>query len=126
MIVKTLEIGWHEAKLIYSCDFQRRSTRTPQGTVAHKFATAGADTHVRVSHFIIALKWLIRAYGAMIDLTLTAYFQIWLIHPTDPTATTQGERSPRAEYLSTLTKHSGAVNVVRWSPNGTSHPSSIA
>jgi hypothetical protein len=56
MIVKTLEIGWHEAKPIYSCDFQRRSTRTPQGTVAHKFATAGADTHVRVSH---VFHWLI-------------------------------------------------------------------
>ncbi len=52
MIVKTLEIGWHEAKPIYSCDFQRRVTRTPQGTVAHKFATAGADTHVRVSHVV--------------------------------------------------------------------------
>jgi chromatin assembly factor 1 subunit B len=55
----------------------------------------------------------------MIELTLIAYLQLWLIHPTDPIATAQGERSPRAEYISTLTKHSGAVNVVRWSPNGT-------
>jgi hypothetical protein len=52
MIIKTLEIGWHEAKPIYSCDFQRRTIRTPAGTVAHKFATAGADTHIRVSGFV--------------------------------------------------------------------------
>lgn len=50
MLVKTLEIGWHEAKPIYSCDFQRRVVRTATGQVAHKFATAGADTHVRVSN----------------------------------------------------------------------------
>lgn len=90
MLVKTLEIGWHEAKPIYSCDFQRRSIRTPSGTVAHKFATAGADTFVR----------------------------IWLIHPTDPTASGTGDKGPKAEYLSTLAKHTGAVNVVRWNPSG--------
>ncbi|KAG8783391.1 hypothetical protein FRC15_005260 [Serendipita sp. 397] len=90
MIVKTLEIGWHEAKPIYSCDFQRKGTRTSSGSIAHKFATAGADTHVR----------------------------IWLIHPTDATSSTNTEKGPKAEYLSTLSKHAGAVNVVRWSPSG--------
>jgi len=40
--------------------------------------------------------------------------QIWLIH-----SGTVGQ-SPRVEYLSTLEKHQGTVNVVRWSPNGTS------
>ncbi|PVG03712.1 WD40 repeat-like protein [Serendipita vermifera] len=91
MLVKTLEIGWHEAKPIYSCDFQRRTTRTSSGTVAHKFATAGADTFVR----------------------------LWLIHPVDPNPDSKAaEKGPKAEYLSTLAKHAGAVNVVRWSPNG--------
>ena len=28
-------------------------------------------------------------------------------------------RPPRVEYLATLSRHSAAVNVVRWSPNGT-------
>jgi hypothetical protein len=52
MLVKTLEIGWHEAKPIYSCDLQRKTIRLPNGNVAHKFATAGADTHVRVCDII--------------------------------------------------------------------------
>lgn len=30
-------------------------------------------------------------------------------------------RPPRIEYLSTLSRHSAAVNVVRFSPNGASH-----
>ena len=31
---------------------------------------------------------------------------------------TNGFRPPRVEYLATLSRHSGAVNVVRFSPNG--------
>jgi len=47
--------------------------------------------------------------------------QVWLIHPNDINAS-GASTGPRAEYLSTLTKHAGAVNVVRWSPNGRSKP----
>lgn len=31
---------------------------------------------------------------------------------------TRRPRPPRAEYLATLSRHSAAVNVVRFSPNG--------
>lgn len=31
---------------------------------------------------------------------------------------TNASRSPRVEYLATLNRHSAAVNVVRFSPNG--------
>ena len=53
--------------------------------------------------------------------------QLWMVHPnimpqsvlegagTDATA----PRPPRVEYLATLSRHSAAVNVVRWSPSGT-------
>ena len=52
--------------------------------------------------------------------------QIWMVHPhlrppaaladADPAAV---PRPPRVEYLATLSRHSAAVNVVRFSPNGT-------
>jgi hypothetical protein len=53
---------------------------------------------------------------------------LWMIHPNilPPTvaegASGSGDatsaRPPRAEYLATLNRHSAAVNVVRFSPNG--------
>lgn len=37
----------------------------------------------------------------------------------DGAGTETTPRPPRVEYLATLNRHSAAVNVVRWSPNGT-------
>ena len=38
----------------------------------------------------------------------------------DDSAAAGGPRPPRVEYLATLSRHSAAVNVVRFSPNGSS------
>ncbi|THV05396.1 WD40 repeat-like protein [Dendrothele bispora CBS 962.96] len=117
MRFRTLEIRWHDSKPISSCDFQPlpfKKARPPNlgssdiGTQewterwagqTYKLATAGEDNHVR----------------------------IWMVHPNirpttsaseDSTPAQTAPRPPRVEYLATLSRHSAAVNVVRWSPNG--------
>ena len=55
--------------------------------------------------------------------------KLWMVHPnilppsvievaSNSGAEIPAPRSPRVEYLATLSRHSAAVNVVRWSPNG--------
>ncbi|VDB90513.1 unnamed protein product [Peniophora sp. CBMAI 1063] len=110
MRVRTLEIRWHDGKPIASCDFQpigykkARPAQTDLRAFArqsYRLATAGEDNHVR----------------------------LWMVHPNMmPTALAEsasgaGEapaqpRPPRVEYLATLSRHTAAVNVVRFSPNG--------
>ncbi|BEI84314.1 hypothetical protein CcaverHIS002_0409180 [Cutaneotrichosporon cavernicola] len=117
---KVLEIAWHETQAIYSCDFQplpvsqlkrllpatieeeERSEKPPAAAPAraYRFATCGGDFKVR----------------------------LWMIHPNIPTvnaathAALTGQEvaphPPRVEYLATLSKHTAAVNVVRFSPSG--------
>ncbi|KAF5392798.1 hypothetical protein D9757_000928 [Collybiopsis confluens] len=116
MRYRTLEIRWHESKPIASCDFQpipsfKKARPPPVGTPdisaqewterwtgqSYKLATGGEDNHVR----------------------------LWMVYPNirptaavEPSASTAAPRPPRVEYLATLSRHSAAVNVVRWSPNG--------
>ncbi|KAM6501228.1 chromatin assembly complex protein [Amanita muscaria] len=108
MRFRTLEIRWHDNKPISTCDFQPapfKKARPPAGqeknfaTHAYRFATGGEDNHVR----------------------------LWMVHPhirpaalaeEDASSVPGGPRPPRVEYLATLSRHSAAVNVVRWSPNG--------
>ncbi|KAJ6454505.1 WD40-repeat-containing domain protein [Mycena vitilis] len=108
MRYRTLEIRWHDSKPISSCDFQPvpfKKARPPQGgdvrafaSQAYRLATAGEDNHVRV----------------------------WMVHPNirpreleaDAAAAGEKPRPARVEYLATLSRHSAAVNVVRFSPNG--------
>ncbi|KAJ7700507.1 WD40-repeat-containing domain protein [Mycena rosella] len=103
---RTLEIRWHDSKPISSCDFQpvpfkkARPANLNFGAQAYRLATAGEDNHVRV----------------------------WMVHPniappppqpSDPAAPPPpAPRPARVEYLATLSRHSAAVNVVRFSPNG--------
>ncbi|KAI0783247.1 WD40 repeat-like protein [Abortiporus biennis] len=107
MRVRTLEIRWHDSKPISTCDFQPvpfKKARPVQeknyAGQAYKLATGGEDNHVR----------------------------LWTVHPNIlpqsvvESASTSGAeiptpRPPRVEYLATLSRHSAAVNVVRWSPN---------
>jgi chromatin assembly factor 1 subunit B len=64
---------------------------------------------------------------------LNCKLKIWMVHPnimpveTAASASTSTlgasmdsptPRPPRVEYLATLSRHSAAVNVVRFSPNG--------
>ncbi|KZT43279.1 WD40 repeat-like protein [Sistotremastrum suecicum HHB10207 ss-3] len=103
--VRTLEIRWHDSKPITTCDFQPRAfkkNRTPAdyATESYKLATGGEDNSIRV----------------------------WMVHPNilpPSLAATSGDATaapaphpPRIEYLSTLSRHTAPVNVVRWSPNG--------
>ena len=51
--------------------------------------------------------------------------KLWMVHPNilppslvEGTSDTPAPRPPRVEYLATLARHSAAVNVVRFSPNG--------
>ncbi|EIW79627.1 WD40 repeat-like protein [Coniophora puteana RWD-64-598 SS2] len=103
MRYRTLEIRWHDSKPILSCDFQPvpfKKARPTQdrnfATQSYRLATAGEDNHVR----------------------------LWMVHPNImPTSLAEdGEkitpRPARVEYLATLSRHSAAVNVVRFSPNG--------
>lgn len=108
MRFRTLEIRWHDSKPISTCDFQpvsfkkaRPSAGQEKNFASHsyKLATGGEDNHVRV----------------------------WMVHPNirpstiiDPESEpmTNSPRSPRVEYLATLSRHSAAVNVVRFSPSG--------
>ncbi|KAG5644490.1 hypothetical protein DXG03_008317 [Asterophora parasitica] len=106
MRFRTLEIRWHDSKPISTCDFQPISFKKARPAAgdekvfashSYRLATGGEDNHVR----------------------------IWMVHPNIRPSTlvesedaTNGPRPPRVEYLATLSRHSGAVNVVRFSPNG--------
>ena len=54
--------------------------------------------------------------------------KIWMVHPNimppsvavGTASTSAAPHPPRVEYLATLSKHQAPVNVVRFSPNGTS------
>ncbi|KAF5384281.1 hypothetical protein D9615_003444 [Tricholomella constricta] len=106
MRFRTLEIRWHDSKPISTCDFQPVSFKKARPVAgqekafashSYRLATGGEDNHVR----------------------------IWMVHPNIRPLTlvesddaTNGPRPPRVEYLATLSRHSAAVNVVRFSPNG--------
>ncbi|KAJ7829110.1 hypothetical protein B0H13DRAFT_2116416 [Mycena leptocephala] len=113
MRFRTLEIRWHDSKPISSCDFQPvpfKKARPPPGSApsafaaqAYRLATAGEDNHVRV--------WMVYPN----------------IRPLDLEGAGEGvaPRPARVEYLATLSRHSAAVNVVWFSPNGARRGSSF-
>jgi len=49
-----------------------------------------------------------------------------LLDDADAAAAATAPRPPRVEYLATLSRHSAAVNVVRFSPNGTRQSQHVA
>lgn len=86
-----LLITWHDNNApIYSAHFE------PNGK--GRLATAGGDNHVRVC-----------LQSPHKELPLTR-LQLWKVE--------QDGEDRKIEYLSTLTKHSQSVNVVRWAPKG--------
>ncbi|KAJ7595006.1 WD40 repeat-like protein [Mycena floridula] len=112
MRFRTLEIRWHDSKPISSCDFQPvpafKKARPPSGVgyderwaaQSYRLATAGEDNHVRI--------WMVypNIRPANAEASMASSSSLPAPHP------------PRVEYLATLSRHSAAVNVVRWSPNG--------
>ncbi|KAH9944928.1 WD40 repeat-like protein [Amylocystis lapponica] len=108
MRVRTLEIRWHDSKPISTCDFQpvpfKRARPAHDRSFAgqsYRLATGGEDNHVRL--------WMVRP-------------NIMPQSVVEGASTSAGDaptpRPPRVEYLATLSRHSAAVNVVRFSPNG--------
>ncbi|KAF8909695.1 WD40-repeat-containing domain protein [Gymnopilus junonius] len=109
MRFRTLEIRWHDSKPISTCDFQPLPFKKARpgagqeknyGTQAYRLATGGEDNHVRI--------WMVHPH-----LRPTS-----LLEEGDTDAVNSSPRPPRVEYLATLSRHSAAVNVVRFSPNG--------
>ena len=131
MRVRTLEIRWHDGKPIASCDFQpigHKKARPAQTDLrafarqSYRLATAGEDNHVRVSAAGLLC-------GDLTEIDAENRAQLWMVHPNmmppalAESASGAGEapaqaRAPRVEYLATLSRHTAAVNVVRFSPNG--------
>ncbi|KAG8896430.1 hypothetical protein FRB99_008891 [Tulasnella sp. 403] len=132
MRVRTLEIRWHNGDPIYACDFQPLSQAqlkkiiAPR-VVAHKENTSGSGTSntpvlAPPSHGI-GQSFRFATGGSDNNV------RIWMVYPNIlPPAVAAVASSasqlkptphpPRVEYLATLVKHAGAVNVVRFSPNG--------
>ena len=126
MRVRTLEIRWHDSKPISTCDFQPVPFKKARPTQdknfvaqSYRLATGGEDNHVRVR--------IASASTIPIRSTDCSLSQLWMVHPNimppsvleNAGTETTTPRPPRVEYLATLSRHSAAVNVVRWSPNGT-------
>ena len=126
MRVRTLEIRWHDSKPISACDFQPVPFKKARPTQdknfvgqSYKLATGGEDNHVRVRP-VCLIGYVTRA-------ECTSPEQLWMVHPNimpqsvleTAGADATAPRAPRVEYLATLSRHSAAVNVVRWNPNGT-------
>ncbi|KAJ3934357.1 MAG: WD40 repeat-like protein [Lentinula lateritia] len=118
MRYRTLEIRWHESKPIASCDFQP----VPSFKKARPPAPGSSDISIQ--------EWTERWTGQSYKLATGGednHVRIWMVYPNiRPAPTSESSsstsqtapRPPRVEYLATLSRHSAAVNVVRWSPNG--------
>ncbi|POW04516.1 hypothetical protein PSTT_10306 [Puccinia striiformis] len=145
MKAKAIEIRWHNTKPIYSTDFQsippsnlnsliptkshpylqsesdkQLQQREIENGAGHvwRLATAGGDN--------LVMMWLVypRPTIAQVNQHRNAYQSTG--QPTPPTLDPKSildhkhSHPPIVEYLATLTKHQGVVNVVRFCPRGNS------
>ncbi|PWN30873.1 WD40 repeat-like protein [Jaminaea rosea] len=140
----TFEIRWHDTQPIYSCSFQpmnagqlrrvldyntgQAAGLTPDRTLDSSGSPAGPST--RTSQRIAApidvaggQNWRLATAGGDNNV------RIWLVKPSIPSPAAMANAAaaglpstsphpPRVEYLATLTRHSGVVNCVRFSPSG--------
>lgn len=95
-----------------------------------RFATGGSDNQVRVRAIRSFQSGLSPplALATPVHNAHPSLLQIWMVYPNvvppsmaASASTSQAKATPpppRVEYLATLSKHAGAVNVVRFSPNG--------
>ncbi|CAE6424658.1 unnamed protein product [Rhizoctonia solani] len=116
--VKTLEIRWHHSaeknysEPIYACDFQPLPVNQLKKLVAPRIQQ-GREKDKEASG---------PGYGQCYRLVTGGgdnNIRVWMVYPniTSPGQTTPAQPA-RVEYLATLSKHTAAVNVVRFSPNG--------
>ncbi|WVQ86082.1 hypothetical protein IAT38_008250 [Cryptococcus sp. DSM 104549] len=129
---KVLEISWHETQAVYSSDFQP----LPPAQLKRLLFASTADEEDKdkagaTSGAISGAPAAAGAGGRQYRLATAggdSKVRLWMIHPNIPSvspathAALTGQEivphPPRAEYLATLSKHTAAVNVVRFSPNG--------
>ncbi|KAH8102051.1 WD40 repeat-like protein [Cristinia sonorae] len=116
MRVRTLEIRWHDSKPISTCDFQPipyKKARPTQDKAyvgqAYKLATGGEDNHVRL--------WTVHP-NILPSSVVAESAAATSASGSNASAEAPVPRPPRVEYVATLSRHSAAVNVVRFSPNG--------
>ncbi|KAG0152309.1 hypothetical protein CROQUDRAFT_649678 [Cronartium quercuum f. sp. fusiforme G11] len=143
MRAKAIEIRWHNTKSIYSTDFQRTPPSNldvllpkkshPYAKSEHdklvenyeqqkgfgnvwRLATAGGDNMV--------MMWLVYPKPTMAQMAHYRTVQQMTTQPSnsaagnDTTSLIEHQNAPVVEYLATLAKHQGVVNVVRFCPKG--------
>ncbi|OCF43298.1 chromatin assembly factor 1 subunit B [Kwoniella heveanensis CBS 569] len=143
---KVLEISWHETQAVYSCDFQPLPPSQLKRLLSLSTANPSADEDDKPSSSSAAVgagsgsgsgaggsssAGPVVAGGRQYRLATAggdSKVRLWMIHPNIPSVSTSThaaltgqeitQHPPRAEYLTTLSKHTAAVNVVRFSPNG--------
>lgn len=143
----TFEIRWHDTLPIYSCAFQPISSARLAQVLDHNLgqgmyrgigasdlaaaglppghSLAGSDsantTQDAVQQAPVLAggqSWRLATAGGDNNV------RIWMIHPNIPSpaalaaSSTGAMHPPRTEYAATLTRHTGVVNVVRFSPQG--------
>ncbi|KDN38010.1 hypothetical protein RSAG8_09783, partial [Rhizoctonia solani AG-8 WAC10335] len=118
--VKTLEIRWHHSaeknysEPIYACDFQPLPANQLKKLVAPRIQQGREKEKDKEASG--------PGYGQCYRLVTGGgdnNIRVWMVYPnvTPPGQTTPAQPA-RVEYLATLSKHTAAVNVVRFSPNG--------
>ena len=99
------------------------------GGQSWRLATAGGDNNARVRQ-PDPNPCPLSPVHSLISIPFNQPTQLWMVHPNIPSpaalaSAASTSRSapiaphpPRVEYLATLTRHSGVVNVVRFCPRG--------
>ncbi|KZT50747.1 WD40 repeat-like protein [Calocera cornea HHB12733] len=130
MRVRTLEIRWHNTDSspsapIYSADFQPLPQSQLRKLVAAR-TSAPSSSSASTSNAATAFDVKVAAQscvGAQYRLATGGgdnNVRVWMVYPNYLPTVLGGAtpHPPRVEYLATLSRHTGAVNVVRFSPNG--------
>lgn len=131
----TFEIRWHDTLPIYSCSFQPVSSSRLTQVLDHNLGQAvglppgqslagdqSLSTDLETTQPPVLAggqSWRLATAGGDNNV------RMWMIHPNIPSPAALAAASsdttphpPRTEYLATLARHTGVVNVVRFSPFG--------
>lgn len=104
MKLDTPEIAWHGKEPILSVDFSKIGSKW-------RLASAGADNDVKVFCLRFSLCLLSSLFNKLISFCLSySLTQIWSI--------VSSEDHTEIEFLANLSRHTKAVNVVKFSPKG--------
>ncbi|KAK0553086.1 Chromatin assembly factor 1 subunit [Tilletia horrida] len=140
----TLEVRWHNVCPIYSCHFQSVGPSHLKRVLDHNSAqAAGLPVGKSLSGEVIAASVASSSKHALPPIMpggqswrlATAggdnNARIWMVHPNMPSPAAMAAAAgttdpsllpaphpPRVEYLATLSRHTGVVNVVRFCPKG--------